>query len=121
LATSTFTKIRSLRSGASVSSSLTQNEIENIGGWDTTIGGNVGIISKGTVTNPGQSTTITWTGDKYHYIVYNSSLAFLTNIQSSGFGVLSSFTSSSLGDYKVYRTILLQAGGAGTTITYDLT
>jgi hypothetical protein len=120
-ATATFTKIRSLRSGASISASLTQNEIQNIGGWDTTIQGNVGVIKKGTTTATGQSVTITWTGDKYHYIVYNGSLSFLTNIQSSGFGVLSSFASSSAGDYKVYRTNLLQAGGAGTTITYDLT
>lgn len=119
--TSTFTKIRSLRSGATVSASLTQNEIENIGGWDTTIGGSVGTVLKGTTTVTGQSVTISWTGDKYHYIVYNGSLAFLTNITSAGFSVLNSFTSSSIGDYKVYRTSLLQAGGSGTNITYALT
>lgn len=119
--TSTFTKIRSLRSGAIVSASLTQANIEHIGAWDTTIGGSVGVIQKGTTTATGQSVTINWTGDKYHYIVYNGSLSFLTNITSAGFGVLSLFTSSSVGDYKVYRTNLLQAGGAGNSITYVLT
>jgi hypothetical protein len=89
--------------------------------WDTTLGGNVGTISKGTTTASGQSVTITWTGDKYHYIVYNSSLSNLTNITTAGFGVLSSFTVNTVGNYKVYRTNTLQAGGAGTSITYVLT
>lgn len=117
----TFNKIRSLRSGATVSASLNQGEIENLSAWDPTLGGTVGTILKGTTTASGQSVTINWTGDKYHYIVYNGSLAFLTNITAAGFGVLSSFTSSSVGEYKVYRTNLLQAGGAGQTITYALT
>ena len=65
--------------------------------------------------------TITWTGDKYHYIAYNSALASLTNITAAGFGVLSAFTLTTIGSYKVYRTNVLQAGGAGTSITYVLT
>lgn len=121
VSSTTFTKIRSLRSGATVSASLNQGEIENLSAWDTSLGGSVGTILKGTTTVSGQSVTINWTGDKYHYIVYNGSLSFLTNITAAGFGVLSSFTSSSVGEYKVYRTTLLQAGGAGTSITYVLT
>ena len=119
--TSTFTKIRSLRSGASVSSSFTQAEIENISGWDTTIGGSIGTILKGTTTVSGQSVTINWTGDKFHYIVYDLSRPALTNITAAGFGVFSAFTSFSLSQYRVYKTNLLQAGGTGTTITYVLT
>ena len=121
LVTATFTKIRSLRGGASPSTSFTQPELETLSTWDTTLGGVIGTIAKGTTTASGQSVTINWTGDKYHYIVYNGSLAFLTNITSAGFGVLSSFTSASVGEYKVYRTNLLQAGGAGQAITYVLT
>ena len=117
----TYTKIRSLRFGASSATAFTQSELENLALWDTTLGGNIGTISKGTTTATGQSLTITWTGDKYHYIVYNSSLANLTNITTAGFGVLSQFTLSTVGNYKVYRTNTLQAGGAGTSITYTLT
>ena len=117
----TYTKIRSLRYGATGSASFTTTELANLALWDTTLGGTVGTISKGTTTASGQSITITWTGDKYHYIVYNSSLASLTNITTAGFGVLSSFTLSTVGNYKVYRSNTLQAGGAGTSITYVLT
>ena len=123
-ATSTYTKIRSLRSGASPSSSYTQTELENLALWDTSIGGSIGTISKGTTTATGQSVTITWSGDKYHYIAYNGGLSNLTSIKTSGFEVLSSFTLTAVGGstgYKVYRTTTLQAGGSGTSITYALT
>ena len=120
-ATFTYTKIRSLRYGATGSSAFTSTELENLALWDTTLGGSVGTISKGTTTASGQTLTITWTGDKYHYIVYNSSLASLTNITTAGFGVLGSFTLSTVGNYKVYRSNTLQSGGAGTSITYVLT
>jgi hypothetical protein len=119
--TSTYTKIRSLRYGASSATSFTTGELENIGAWDTTLGGTIGTISKGTTTASGQSVTIAWTGDKYHYIVFNSSLASLTNITTSGFGVLGQFTLSTVGQYKVYKSNTLQAGGAGSSITYTLT
>ena len=117
----TYTKIRSLRYGASSTTSFTSTELENLALWDTTLGGTVGTVSKGTTTASGQTLTITWTGDKYHYIAFNSSLASLTNITTGGFGVLGSFTLTTVGSYKVYRSNTLQAGGAGTSITYILT
>ncbi len=120
-ATFTYTKIRSLRYGASAATSFTAAELENVSAWDTTLGGTVGTISKGTTTATGQTLTITWTGDKYHYIAFNSSLASLTNITTGGFGVFSSFTLTTVGSYKVYRSNTLQSGGAGTSITYVLT
>ena len=119
--TTTYTKIRSLRYGASAATSFTAGELENIGAWDTTLGGTIGTISKGTTTASGQSVTISWTGDKYHYIVFNSSLSNLTNITTSGFGVLGSFAVTTVGQYKVYKSTTLQAGGAGSSITYTLT
>ena len=119
--TTTYTKIRSLRYGASAATSFTAGELENIGAWDTTLGGTIGTIAKGTTTASGQSVTISWTGDKYHYIVFNSSLSNLTNITTGGFGVFGSFTVTTVGQYKVYKTSLLQAGGAGSSITYILT
>ena len=120
-ATTTYTKIRSLRHGASAATSFTATELENLAAWDTTLGGSIGTIVKGTTTASGQSVTISWTGDKYHYIVFNSSLSNLSNITTSGFGVLGSFAVTTVGQYKVYKTTTLQAGGAGSSITYILT
>ena len=120
-ATTTYTKIRSLRHGASSATSFTAGELENIGAWDTTLGGTIGTIVKGTTTASGQSVTISWTGDKYHYIVFNSSLSNLSNITTSGFGVFGDFTVTTIGQYKVYKSTTLKAGGAGSSITYVLT
>jgi hypothetical protein len=117
----TYTKIRSLRYGATATTAFTAPQLENLALWDTTLGGSVGTIAKGTTTASGQTITITWTGDKYHYIAFNSSLANLSNITTAGFGVLGSFTLTTVGSYKVYRSNTLQAGGAGTSITYVLT
>ena len=119
--TSTYSKIRSVRYGASSATSFTQSELEDLAAWDTTLGGDIGTIDKGNTNPSGDSVTFTWTGDKYHYIVYDSSRSNLTNIATGGFGVLSSFTLTTVGSYKIYRTNTLQAGGAGTSITYDLT
>jgi epidermal growth factor receptor substrate 15 len=119
--TTTYSKIRSLRYGASTATSFTAGELENLALWDTTLGGTIGTIAKGTTTASGQSVTISWTGDKYHYIVFNSSLSNLTNITTGGFGVFGSFAVTTVGQYKVYKTSLLQAGGAGSSITYTLT
>jgi epidermal growth factor receptor substrate 15 len=119
--TATYAKIRSLRYGASAATSFTAGELENIGAWDTTLGGTIGTIAKGTTTASGQTLTISWSGDKYLYIVFDSARANLTGISTSGFAVLGQFTLSTVGQYKVYRTNLLNAGGAGSSITYILT
>ena len=120
-ATTTYSKIRSLRYGASTSTSFTAGELENISTWDTTLGGDIGTIVKGTTNPSGQSVTISWTGDKFHYIVFDSSRSNLSNITTSGFGVLGQFSVTTVGQYKVYKTNTLQAGGAGSSITYTLT
>ena len=118
--TTTYTKIRSLRYGASTATAFTSTQLEDLAAWHTDLGGTVGTVSKGTTTASGQTLTITWTGDKYQYIVFNSSLANLTSIKTSGFEQLSAFTLTIVGQYKVYRSNTLQAGGAGTSITYVL-
>ena len=119
--TTTYTKIRSLRHGASTATAFTAGELENISAWDTTLGGTIGTIVKGTTAASGQTLTISWTGDKYLYIVFDSARANLTGISTSGFAVLGQFTLTTVGQYKVYKTTLLQAGAAGTSITYVLT
>ena len=119
--TTTYSKIRSLRYGASAATSFTAGELENLALWDTTLGGTIGTIAKGTVTASGQSVTISWTGDKYHYIVFNSSLSNLSNITTSGFSDFGGFAVTTVGQYKVYKSTTLKAGGAGSSITYVLT
>ena len=118
--TTTYTKIRSLRSGATLTASYTQTQLENLASWDTTLGGSVGTIQKGTTTATGQTIVINWTGSLYQYIVYDSARPALTAINSSGFNVIGSFTLTTVGSYKVYKTIDLQAGYGGTTATYTL-
>ena len=119
--TTTFSKIRSVRYGASSATSFTQTEIEDLGAWDTTLGGDIGTIDKGNTNPSGDTLTITWSGDKYQYIIYDGNRSDLSGISTSGFGVIGQFTKSTVGDYTVYRTTALQAGGAGSSITYNLT
>ena len=118
--TTTFTKIRSLRHGASATAAFTQAQYEDLGSWDTNLNGDIGTIVKGDTNPVGNTISITWSGDKYHYIVYDGSRSDLSGIATSGFAVLGQFTKSTVGDYKVYRTTALQAGGSGTTIEYVL-
>jgi len=119
--TKTYTKIRSLRYGASSASSFTINEMVDLAFWDTSLGGTIGTIDKGNTNPTGDAITISWSGDKYHYIVFDSSRSNLTNITTSGFSVLNAFTITTVGNYKIYRTTTLQAGGASSSITYVLT
>ena len=119
--TSNFTKIRSVRFGASALTAFTAEQLADLSLWDTNIGGTVGTIDKGNTDPSGDAVTISFSGDKYHYIVYDSSRSDLSNITTSGFGVLGQFTKSTVGSYTVYRTTTLQAGGGGSSITYNLT
>ena len=120
-ATTTFSKIRSVRYGASTATSFTQTELEDLAVWDTGLGGTIGTIDKGNTNPSGDTLTITWSGDKYQYIIYDGNSSDLTGISTSGFGVIGQFTKSTVGDYTVYRTNVLQAGGSGASITYNLT
>lgn len=119
--TNTYSKIRSVRYGASTLTTFNTSQLSDLAFWDTTIGGSVGTIDKGNTNPSGDSLTISWSGDKYHYIVYDSSRSNLSNITTSGFGVLGQFSVTTIGQYKVYKTNTLQAGGGGSSITYDLT
>jgi len=119
--THNYTKIRSLRYGASATTAFTVEQLADLSLWDTNIGGSVGTIDKGNTNPSGDAVTISFSGDKYHYIVYDSSRSDLSNITTSGFGVIGQFTKTTVGSYKVYRTTTLQAGGGGSSITYNLT
>jgi hypothetical protein len=117
-----YSRIVSLRFGATLDIFNNASQLQDLDYWDTTIGGNVGLIRKGTTSPSGQTITITWTGDKYHYIIYNSSLPNLSVISSGGLNTISLWDDPfTLGKYKIYRTTQEQAGGLGKTSTYVLT
>lgn len=118
--TETYTKIISVRYGASTSASFSEGELLDLAYWDTSLGGTIGTIDKGVTSPSGDDGVITWTGDKYHYIVYDAQEDDLVTVVAGGFDVLNAFTSSIVGDYKVYKTIQLQSGYSGTSITYTL-
>ena len=123
--TITYSKIRSLRYGASSDTSFTQTQLEDLALWDiNNLGGSIGTIAKGTLNPSGQSISITWSGNKYQYIVYSTAYNNLTAINTQTGNVLDGntfpTTPTTVGSYKVYRTVNSQAGGAGTTQPYTL-
>ena len=120
----TYSKIVSLRYGASDSSSFTQVELEKLAQWDTTLGGTVGTIDKGVVDPSGESISIIWSGNKYQYIIYDTDYNDLTAINTQFGNVLDGVTfpttPTTVGPYKIYRTIEKQTGGGGATQPYGL-
>ena len=116
--TKNYTRVVSLRSGASPnSSSFTEAELLDLTAWT---GGSE--IQNGTISfNTGTSTisvntniTIVNSTSAYLYIIYGSSVNDLTNIKQGGFDVTSNFTKTTVGLYKVYRTTLLNSPGTNT-------
>ena len=127
-ATRTYSRIISVRGGASANTTFTETELQNLNNW-VSGGGSVegGVIQKGTTNPNGASVSITWTGNKYQYIVYDASRANLTAIKDAALnlnvlGPDGAFTGlfATVGGYKIYRTAALQAGGTGTTQGYNL-
>lgn len=119
-ATRTYSRIISVRGGASANTTFTESELQNLNNW---VSGNGsvegGVISKGTTNPNGASVSITWTGNKYQYIVYDASRANLTAIKDAALnlnvlGPEGAFTGlfATVGGYKIYRTDQPQAGPA---------
>jgi hypothetical protein len=127
-ATRTYSRIISVRGGASANTTFTESELQNLNNWVSGAGSvEGGVIQKGTTNPNGASVSITWTGNKYQYIVYDASLSNLTAIKDAALnlnvlGPDGAFTGlfATVGGYKIYRTAALQAGGAGTTQGYNL-
>jgi hypothetical protein len=114
-----YTKIRSIRGGASAQPSFTQVQLEDLSAWDVSLGGTIGTINKG-VTGPG-TVTFSYTGNKYLYVVCDASMPNLAGISIGATNLIGQFSLSVVGQYKVYRTNVLNAGGTGTSQTYTLT
>ena len=115
--TTTYNKIRSVRYGASTATAFTSTELENLATWDTTLGGAIGIIVKGT-TNPHMYRFTIITSGQYIYIVVDSTytLTGILNVNNSNSNDLGVFTPTTIGNYKVYRSNNISA----TTILYEL-
>jgi len=113
----TYSKIRSVRYGASVATSYTQAQLGNLALWDTTLGGSIGTIAKGTVNPNGYQFTVT-TSAQYIYIVIdaNYTLTGILNVNNSFSNDINVFTLTTVGLYSVYRSNNLSS----TTILYEL-
>ena len=125
-ANTVYTRIKSVRAGASVQTTFTINELYDLAAWDTTLGGTIGTIAKGTTNPNNHNIDIIWTGDKYQYIVYDASQSNLATIKerTTQFDVLPATFGGALfatvGGYKIYRSTNPQSGYAGTTAEYVL-
>ena len=118
-ATRTYSRIISVRAGASANATFTESELQNLNNW---VSGNGsvegGTIQKGTTNPNGASVSIVWTGDKYQYIVYDASRPVLSAIKDAALNLdvlPSAFGGGPLGTvggYRLYRTTALQAGPA---------
>ena len=122
----TYSRIRSVRFGASTQIGFTANEMYDLDFWDTSLGGTIGSIAKGT-TNPNNTNIdITWTGDKYQYVAYSANQSDLASIKerNTQFDVLPATFGgavyATVGGYKIYKSTDLQAGYTGTTAEYTL-
>ena len=121
-----YTRIKSVRYGATTATSFTEIQLNDLDFWDTTLGGTIGSIDKGTTNPNNHNIDLYWTGNKYQYIVYDAARPNLASIKerATSFDVLpSSFGGAvyaTVGGYKIYKTTDLQAGYTGTTAEYVL-
>jgi hypothetical protein len=114
-----YTRIISVRYGASSALSFNETQLQDLALWDTTLGGTIGTIAKGTINPNNYQFTVTTTGN-YIYIVIPSgyTLTGILNVNNSNANDISVFaTPVIIGGYKVYRSNNVSA----TTILYKLT
>jgi hypothetical protein len=113
----TYSKIRSVRYGASLAASYTQAQLEDLALWDTTLGGTIGVIAKGTI-DPNLYRFTAVTSAQYIYIVIDSSytLTGILNVNNSNSNDLNVFTATTIGNYKVYKS----NNPSTTSILYEL-
>jgi hypothetical protein len=113
-----YSRIISVRYGASSALSFNETQLQDLALWDTTLGGTIGTIAKGTIDPNNYQFTITTSGN-YIYVVIPSgyTLTGILNVNNSNANDISVFASSIVGGYKVYRSNNVSA----TTILYKLT
>jgi hypothetical protein len=115
--TTTYYKIISIRYGVSSATSYTQAQLENLSLWDTSLGGTIGTIAKGTTYPYGFQFTVVTSGN-YIYIVIDAgyTLTGILNVNNSYANDLNVFTRTVVGPYAVYRSNAVSA----TSILYEL-
>jgi len=137
-AATSYSKIISIRSGSCAetgsATTFSTGSLFNLRNWDGRLGvpdydmtGSIelGTTSAASINN--KQINISWTGDKYLYIIVASTVS-ITQIQqlstpTNAFthtGAGTTPTAFKIGNYNAYRTLLKQAGGSGTTVTYTL-
>ena len=116
--TNTYSRIRSVRYGASSATSFSEVELQDLEAWDTSLGGAIGVIAKGTVNPNNYQFTVTTSGNYIYIVVSNVyTLTGILNVNNSNANDISVFTATTVGGYKVYRSNNISA----TTILYKLT
>jgi hypothetical protein len=116
--TNTYSRIRSVRYGASSATSFSEVELQDLEAWDTGLGGAIGVIAKGTVNPNNYQFTVTTSGNYIYIVVSNVyTLTGILNVNNSNANDISVFTATTVGGYKVYRSNNISA----TTILYKLT
>jgi hypothetical protein len=113
-----YNRIRSVRYGVSSLTSFSEAQLQNLALWDTTLGGSIGTIVKGTIDPNNYQFTITTSGN-YIYIVIdnNYTLTGIINVNNSNANDLPVFSYTTVDGYKVYRSNNVSA----TSILYKLT
>ena len=124
-----YTKVRSIRYGASelTFGASSRSDLENLTLWDTSLGGSIGTIT-GNTSATNLSFTIDWTGQKYHYIIFDSLFGTIKNLSVNGQNATVSqyfptivTTSSPGSQYIIYRTASLTKVTGASAYVYVIT
>jgi hypothetical protein len=116
----TYSRIISLRYGASSAASFSEGQLQNLALWDTTLGGTIGTIAKGTTSPNGQTITINTVdtvGGSYLYIIYSNSISGTLTIIQNLQNVTNNFNIDTVGSYKVFRSKNLVYGNATLSLS----
>ena len=95
--------------------SPTEAELLDVADWT----GNGGTLDFNNQNPNGDTFTISWSGDKYIYIVMDDAYT-LNAISIDGFGSIGAFTTGTIGGYRFYVTTFIQSGGGGSSADYEL-
>ena len=125
--TNSFTRTQSLRYGISPttqtgSGGFTEGELQNLDGWIGGVAiedGQIDFISNATSNNytiSNDTISMTSTVPGFIYIAYRATHADLTEIRQGATDVTSTFSLSTVGNYKVYKSNSVQAAGTFTFI-----
>ena len=116
--TTTYSRIRSVRYGASSATSFSEAELQTLADWDTGLGGSIGTIAKGTVNPHNYQFTVTTSGNYIYIVISNAyTLTGILNVNNSNANDISVFTETTVGGYRVYRSNNVSS----TSILYKLT